>query len=521
MSQMWCDRKGHASRSYGDRIVTAFLLCAAIFFSSTSYADDDRYIVRFKKEAAQDSLALAALTVSDLGYQQLSHLPHDNSVVMRMSRQDARAVAARANVERVEEDRRVWAFRQTNDPFLSVQYALQGTYSSRVTDAWDLSIGSSNALVAVIDTGADLNHEDLRSSIWTNPREIAGNGRDDDRNGVVDDIHGYDIANGDSDPQDDNGHGTHVSGIVAAGGDNALGVAGVAWGTQIIAVKALDSEGGGYTSSITRAIDYVTDLKKKRAPIVAINLSLGGGGYSGSLYRAVERARNHDILIVAAAGNDGDDNDAVDSYPANFKLDNVLSVAATDASGQLAGYSNFGANSVHVAAPGSDILSTYPRDLVDSGYQNLSGTSMASPHVAGIVALVAAANSGLSMTQVRSIILGTVQSLASLQGATLTGGITDARRAVEIALSTGGLPRLFGYVRDGSRGIQGAKVSVVSRNDPSVRRSVKTAKDGSYSISELQLGSYTVKVSKRGKRFRSSNVGLASSGVIRKNFSAR
>jgi|GEM_PF-3015342 len=518
---MWGEKRRDAKRRNVVGMATAALFAVLIFFSSLGFADDERYIVRFNKQSHDDSLALAALTISDIGYQQLSHVPGDHSVVVRMSREDARLVAARANVERVEEDRRVWAFRQTNDPLLSLQYGLQGTYSSQVTDAWDISIGSPNALVAIIDTGIDLNHEDLRSSLWTNPREIAGNRRDDDRNGIVDDVHGCDIANGDSNPQDDNGHGTHVSGIVAGAGDNSLGIAGVAWGTKIIAVKALDSEGGGYTSSITRAIDYVTDLKKKGVPIVAINLSLGGGGYSGSLYRAVERARNHDILIVAAAGNDGDDNDAVGSYPANFKIDNILSVAATDATGQLAGYSNFGANSVHIAAPGSDIFSTYPKEVAPSGYQNLSGTSMASPHVAGIVALVAAANPALSSIQVRSIILSTVQSLASLQGTTTTGGITNARQAIETASSAVGLPRLFGYVRDGSRGLQGAKVSVVLRTDKSIRRSVTTGKDGSYSISELNIGSYTIKVSKRGKRFRSSQVALASTGVIRKNFSAR
>jgi len=375
-------------------------------------------------------------------------------------------------------------------------------------------------LVAVIDSGADLTHPDLAANIWVNPKEIPGNGRDDDRNGYRDDVNGYDFVNKDSVPQDDYGPGSHVTGIVAAAGNNTTGVAGVAWGTKVVVVKALDEGGSGYISDVTKALDYITELKRRGAPILAVNLSLGGSTYSSALYRAIERARNYDILVVAAAGNTADDNDAVPSYPANFKLDNIISVAATDQLAQLADYSNYGPTSVHIGAPGTGILSIALQGFYPDLYTSMQGTSMASPHVMGIAALIAAANPALSALQVRSVILSTARSLASLSGLVVTGGIADAGHGVATALQTGSLPRLFGIVRRGGTGVGGATVRLRSRTNPNSRRSVRSAKDGSYSISELVPGSYTVSVSKSGMRFRSITFTARTSNKITKNFLA-
>lgn len=490
--------------------------------TTAARADDDRYIIRFKQDSEATQADAVVNALSAVGLQEIDRLPDDHSVVLRLRAEDVAGVVARADVAHVEVDSKVRAFLQTNDPLLSQQYSLQGQFSSNVTDAWDTTTGSDKALVAVIDTGASLDHPDLQDSIWTNPKEIAGNHKDDDKNGLVDDVHGYDFANKDSRPDDDNGHGTHVTGIIAAGGNNGTGIAGVAWSSKVIVVKALQSDGSGYTSDLAKSIDYVTTLKKKGAPVIAINLSLGGTSYSAALYRAVQRARNQDILVIAAAGNDGADNDSTGSYPANFKIDNVVSVAATDTAGQLASYSNFGASSVHLAAPGSDIISTYPIDTGQGLYKILSGTSMASPHVAGIVSLISAANTSLSALQVRSILLSTITSVAALQGAVITGGMTNARAAVQTAVATAGLTRLVGVVKDTRKKLMsGVKMAIRSRADSNFRRTTSTATDGTYSFSQLPPGKYVVTARKAGKQFRASTVSAASAGVIRRNFTAR
>lgn len=504
------------------QIFGLLVLCATVALLATSaFAEDLRYIVRFKGQESSTNLNAVVAAVSDIGLQEIDRLPQDNSVVMRMSSADARAMAARSDVAHIEIDHRVWALGGTDDPLVSEQYALEGLFSSRVTDAWKITVGSNDALVAVIDTGIDLNHPDLAANIWRNTREIAGNGRDDDRNGFKDDVLGYDFVNRDASPQDDQGHGTHVSGIISAVGNNARGVAGVAWGTKVIPIKALDWQGSGFNSDIVKGIDYVTDLRRKGVPVAVINLSLGGGGYSAALYRAVARARNHEILIVAAAGNDGENNDFVGSYPANFKLDNVISVTATNAAGELPSYSNIGPSSVHLAAPGDEILSTSLTDTSYGPYRKLSGTSMASPHVAGIVALIAAANPSLSLLQVRQILFNNTQPLSSLTGKVITGGLSNAEASVAAAVGTAGATRVFGYVRKRSKGIAGVRITLRSRTDPSKRLAAKTAKDGSYLFKDVIPGAYSVKAQKSGLTFRSTSVNAVASGLIRKSFTAR
>ncbi len=501
-------------------IITAF--CPSI----QAEGQEARYIVRFREHGSRSlsgttaHLSASAKMLRDVGLQAIDQIPHDNSVVVRLRFQDAVALASQRDVLDVELDERVWALGATNDTLLGEQTSLQVEGGSGAISAWDITSGSSAAMVAVIDSGADLRHPDLRENIWRNRREIAGNNRDDDRNGWVDDTYGYDFVNKDGSPQDDNGHGTHVAGIVAAVGNNSTGVAGVAWGSKIVVIKALDQAGSGYVSTIAKAIDYAVALKQSGVPIMILNLSLGGTSDSRALYRAVERARNHDLLLVAAAGNEGSNNDVTPLYPANFQLDSVISVAAVDGNGALANFSNYGASTVHLSAPGSSILSTALR-RTGVEYRRLSGTSMASPHVAGVLALAASANPGLTALQVKAVVLGSTRQVPGLSGVSITGGIVDAFAATQQAQSVPALPRIFGYVKNAGTGVSGAQVTLISRVDNSQVGSVTTGRDGSYSISEVAAGQYILTTRRRGMRFKPMRISVSTARVLRKNFSSQ
>jgi serine protease len=501
--------------SHLQRVVVVFIL-ASLMGLRASHAQDARYIITFKDDTT--TFDRQAHSLIDYAVQDIDRIPVERSVVARMQFDQAVRVANRLDVVGMELDQRVYAFGSTNDPYLSSQGGLFGEYSAHVTDAWDITSGARNTVVAVIDSGASLNHPDLRANLWRNRKERAGNNRDDDGNGCVDDIYGCDFVNRDGDPSDDNGHGTHVSGIVAAVGDNGIGVAGVAYSSRIVPVKVLDEGGGGFVSTVIKGIDYVTSLKRRGVPIVAINLSLGGSTNSSALQRAIERARNYDILVVAAAGNESSNNDTSPLYPANLPLENILSVAAVTSSGLLSSFSNYGVSSVHLAAPGSSILS-----LGNSGYRVLSGTSMAAPHVAGVAALIKSAQPGLTMTQVRSIIVESVQNVPSLVGLISTSGIVDADAAVQSARATEPLSRIYGVVIS-ARGsvLRQSLVSLKALDDPSeLVQSMRTAKDGSYSFSNLSNGRYLVRVRKRSHRFSTRRVVLKDARTVRRNIRAR
>jgi hypothetical protein len=235
-------------------------------------------------------------------------------------------------------------------------------------EAWNITTGDPNVIVAVIDSGVDYLHPDLAANIWTNAIEAAGvPGVDDDGNGYIDDIHGYDFAMNDGDPMDTNGHGTHVSGTIAAVGNNNLGVVGVNWQCKIMACRFLDASGGGWTDDAIEAINYAVANGAK-----ILSNSWGGGGYSSLLGDAIANARDNGVLFVAAAGNSASDNDAYPSYPAGYNVSNVISVASTDRNDNLSSFSSFGHNSVHLGAPGSSILSSVPpyRMLFWEDFQN-------------------------------------------------------------------------------------------------------------------------------------------------------
>eukprot|EP00930_Biecheleria_cincta_P062208 TRINITY_DN476_c0_g1_i4.p1 TRINITY_DN476_c0_g1~~TRINITY_DN476_c0_g1_i4.p1 ORF type:complete len:1532 (+),score=276.30 TRINITY_DN476_c0_g1_i4:320-4597(+) len=294
-------------------------------------------------------------------------------------------------------------------------------------EAWKTFTGDSSKgiVVAVIDTGIDYTHPDLKDRMWVNPNEIPNNGIDDDNNGIVDDVYGADFANSDGDPMDDQMHGTHCSGTIAGSGNNGLGVAGVTWqGVRLMALKFLTASGGGRTSDAIKALNYAVAMGARLT-----SNSWGGGGSSSAMRVAIERADRAGMLFVAAAGNEASNNDDVGSYPANYPSSSIISVASTTLAGKLSSFSNYGETMVDVAAPGSDIFSSVPHGK----YASLSGTSMACPHVSGLAALVWLYRPRLSAHQVKEIILQSAVRQHALKGTSATDGIINARRALALA----------------------------------------------------------------------------------------
>lgn len=326
-----------------------------------------------------------------------------------------------------------------NDPMLNSEWGLNQSndIDMNMPEAWNMCQGSSDVVVAVIDTGIDYNHPDLQDAMWRNPGEIAGNGIDDDHNGVVDDVYGYNAITNGGNPWDDYGHGTHVAGTIGASTNNGVGVAGVAWNTRLMAAKFLASNGSGYLSDAIKAIDYVTTMKKTYGVNVKItNNSWGGGGYISEMAAAITRARDAGILFVAAAGNSTINMDASPQYPASYAVDNVVSVAAVDSNGNIAYFSNYGATTVSIAAPGVSIASTYPGNQ----YQYLQGTSMAAPHVSGALALLQAYRPGLTYLEMKNTLLNSARTLSSLNGKVIGRRFVDALAMLQQAPVGGPTP---------------------------------------------------------------------------------
>ena len=283
--------------------------------------------------------------------------------------------------------------------------------------------------------GIDFNHPDLAANIWTNSKDPA-NGVDDDSNGYVDDVHGWDFHNNDATVYDDTGddHGTHVAGTIGAVGGNGIGEAGVNWNVTMIPAKFLGPTGGALSNAV-KAVDYITNLKTRQGlNIVATNNSWGGGGYSQALADAIERANKAGILFIAAAGNGGsdgvgDNNDVYAHYPSNYANANVIAVAAIDSAGRKAGFSNYGRTTVDLGAPGVGVWSTLPGSTTPEGrYGSYSGTSMATPHVTGAVALYASTHPGASASTLKQAIMDSARATrtTSLRRITATEGRLNA-----------------------------------------------------------------------------------------------
>lgn len=300
-------------------------------------------------------------------------------------------------------------------------------FGSQAAAAWAQGDTRCDSVaVAVLDTGAQHPHPDLRGNHWRNPVEIPGNGIDDDGNGYVDDVDGWDFANDDNSVYDHpvhDLHGTHVSGTIGAGGGHGRGAVGVCWKLQLINLKFL-GQAGGTTANAVRAIDYLIDLKTRhQLRLVAINASWGTASESKALQQAIARAAAAEIVLVAAAGGSGNDNDAQPVYPAAYPLDNVIAVTSIDAGGALGAGANRGAQSVDLGAPGEGIWSTVP----NGGQGQLSGTSMAAAQVSGGLALIAQRTRQASARALKQMLLDTVTPTPSLAGQTLTGGRLDLR----------------------------------------------------------------------------------------------
>jgi thermitase len=308
-----------------------------------------------------------------------------------------------------------------NDPFYALDYALVESPDDHDIDApsaWATRTGC--AKVAILDTGIDTDHPDLASNVYKSS-DKPNNGKDDDKNGYVDDTYGWNVINGKGSGEDDNGHGTHVSGIVAGHGNNANGISGVCWSAKLVAVKFMNSKGKGSTSDAIDGIDYAV---KNGAKI--INCSFGSSSKSSALHDAVDYAQDHNVLLVVAAGNDGENIDKNPTYPASFTDSNILAVAASTDEDTLASFSNFGSTAVDVAAPGDNVYSTYK----GGGYRYLSGTSMAAPYAAGTAAMLRKQESDATYGDLRYAIRHKVDTPPALAGKVAYNGRLNVQKAL-------------------------------------------------------------------------------------------
>ncbi|HEY6247874.1 MAG TPA: S8 family serine peptidase [Pyrinomonadaceae bacterium] len=320
-----------------------------------------------------------------------------------------------------------------SDPQFSAQWALLndgsrgGTKGADIsaTYAWTVTTGSDKVVVAVLDSGVDYTHTDLASNIWIRPNNVPA--YEDRELGTIQDFHGFNAVDDSADPMDDNGHGTHCAGIIGAEGGNDIGIAGVNWKVQIMPLKFMNKSGYGTTKAAIEAINYVIDRKKAGVNVRVISASWGSTQKSRALEDVIRKAGDAGILFVAASGNASTNNDRSPHYPSSYNLPNVISVAALDRNDQLATFSNYGVKSVAIAAPGVDILSTWLGDE----YEEKSGTSMATPVISGVAALIVAHNPNITVDQLREKILASVDPLDSLKGKVATGGRINAAKAVK------------------------------------------------------------------------------------------
>jgi subtilisin family serine protease len=396
----------------------------------------DRILVKFRRSASADARTAVHAALGTRSIKQYVAVKNLEVVGLPANvdiNSALRAYRLRPEVEYAEPDYIVHLVKTPSDPLFSQMWNLLntgqdgGTVGADVaaTLAWNLSTGSQNVIVANLDTGIDYTHADIIPNLFHNP-EVC-NGTDDGTNGC----YGISTIYYTSDVFDDNGHGTHVSGIEGAAGNNSLGVVGINWTVQLMSCKFLDSTGSGQTSDAISCLDYIAQMKNDGFNIVATNNSWGGMAYSQALTDAIQAQQQAGILFVAAAGNAFADNDVAPTYPANTQLPNVISVAATTRTDALAVFSNVGQHSVHLGAPGQEILSTWP----GNNYQVLSGTSMATPHVTGAAALVAAQQPTLDWRGIKNLILAGGDTRSSL-APTVTGKRLNLNGAMTCSAQT-------------------------------------------------------------------------------------
>ena len=402
--------------------------------------NDSVFIQNIKKHAAETKqiiVKLTAQTYSKMKIQDSQTVQAYNNALKNLNLVEKRVLQGRCRVLKMQDSNKatldvikellvskLFEYAQPdyyrhiattpNDPSFNQLWGMQTINAPK---AWDLSTGSGNVIVAVIDTGVDYNHPDLKNNMWRNPSEIAGNGIDDDGNGYVDDYYGINAITKSGNPMDDHNHGTHCSGILGAVGNNSVGVVGVNWTVHIMALKFLDSTGNGSDSDAITCVDYAIANKAN-----VMSNSWGGTEDSPALQEAVARAQTAGLLFVVASGNSTANIDVIPFYPAAWTNENIISVASIDSNEGLSSFSNYGPRGVDVAAPGSSILSTTRNNT----YGQMSGTSMACPHVAGLCALYKAKNPSVDWKAIKDRVLGMVKKTNSLNGKILTGGIINA-----------------------------------------------------------------------------------------------
>ena len=427
------------------------LVCALFVVPAVSIAAprafENEYVIE-RGAAARSASAQRVLTLHTAGsYSKVKILP-DESGSDHPAPDDrcAELMAGDQSIRSCSPNYRKKLYDTPDDPFFRELWAFDPAYTGSISAqaAWGLHHGSSAGVVAVVDTGIDYLHPDLVQNMWRNPGEIAGNGIDDDSNGYVDDVYGISVDPADPRPYDRIGHGTHIAGIIAAGGNNSIGVTGVNWSAQLIAVHFIDDTRGSLYDLLT-ALQYVLDLKLNRGvDIVAVNASFGSSFYSQPEFNMLRQLRDAGILVIAAAGNEQNNNDEGNSYPAAYPLENIIAVAALAPSGALASFSNYGATSVHLAAPGVSIFSTF----AGGGYARLTGTSMAAPFVTGAAALLHSYLPGLDMAALRNAIIANTAPLPGLGGRVTSGGALDLRGVLTgIPPVPGGPPTAGGAYR--------------------------------------------------------------------------
>lgn len=426
-------------------LITKALQCGIILtFISPAWAQlkqidsvPGEYVLRLKKNAIKQkskkylSEILKAHVKSVISAQDIIVVKRP---VFETTDSAIKALATHELVEVAEPNYIYRASKMPNDPLMLQLWGLSnvgqkdsdGTVGVAGVDidvekAWEIETGSNQTIIAVIDTGVDYTHPDLIENLWTNDAEANGVADvDDDNNGVVDDIHGFNAIDLSGNATDDHGHGTHCAGTIAAKGNDGKGIVGVNWDARIMAVKFLDEAGSGTLENAILAIDYATKMGAS-----VMSNSWGGGGMSQTLLEAIQRSNDAGALFVAAAGNDASNNDLEETYPANYAVENVISVAAINNVGGKAGFSNYGKRTVHMGAPGVNVFSSTGGD-----YDSWSGTSMATPHVSGVAALVWSHESKMTALEIKERLIATVRPLAALRGKTRTGGLVNAYNAL-------------------------------------------------------------------------------------------